>query len=93
VANRLDDFRRHLRRSVRALRVMRKDVKITIEGKLGTGKSTIADVIAQALKAQGYNVDQATPHGQVAARAKELSLRTAEETIVTIDERQLPRVP
>lgn len=34
----------------------RKVVKITIEGRAMTGKSTIARVISDALEAAGYNV-------------------------------------
>lgn len=68
------------------------NVKITIEGQLGAGKTTIAAVISDVLKNFGYNVTYEPKEVLNTVQLKAIDTVQAQRTHVTIEERQLPRV-
>lgn len=68
---------------------MSHEVKITVEGKVATGKTTLAAIISDVLKNFGYNV---TYEQSETRSVKAIDTERAQRTHVIIEEKQLPRV-
>lgn len=69
------------------------EVKITVEGQLGTGKTTIAAAISAVLKNFGYHVTYEPKDVLDTVKLNPIDTDKAQRTHVTIEEKQLPRVP
>ena len=69
-----------------------KNVKITIEGQLGTGKTSIAATISAVLKNFGYQVTYEPKEVLDTVKLNPIDTERAQNTHVTIEEKQLPRV-
>lgn len=63
------------------------NIKITVEGKLGSGKTTIAIAISEALEKLGYKIAQLDT-----SYNPKFDIERARKTQIVIEERQLPRV-